>query len=249
MNDPSLSSRAKVLAATQGGTAPDAPPPEKPRRIANFFYHHKWHIAVAVFVLVLAAASVLAFFSSGGSSDITVMYAGPQELFANTGGAVASAIRSVRTSETEESVELADIPYYSPEDMARLGDAYTLDEAGNARCLTEFREELTYGDTVFFMLSPQLYEEVRDSLVPLAEIFGEVPASAADDRSVTLGETDFYKFFTAVQVLPEDTRICMRRASALDAYSEERGAKTDELCKALFRDIVGFVSPIETESE
>lgn len=247
MNDPHLSARAKVIAATGGDVTPDAPPPKKMRPVADFFYHHKWHVAVAIFAVILAAASLLAFFSSGGSSDITVMYVGPTDLFAKDGGSIASAIRSVRTSETEAGVELADIPYYSPEDMAHLGSAYTLDEEGNARCLAEFREELTHGDTVFFLLSPQLYEEVRESLVPLEEIFGQIPDSAADDRSVILGETDFYKFFTAVQTLPEDTRICMRRATALEAYSEERGKETDELCRALFRDIVGFESPLESE--
>lgn len=246
-NNDNLSARAKVVAATQGEIPRDEIAPQKERRIANFFYHRKRLVAVIAFVVVLAAFSLWSFFSTGGSSDITVMYAGPCELYADTGGSLASAIRSVRTSEGNESVALADIAWYSPEDMEALEGAYTLDEAENAKALAEFREELTYGDTVFLMLSPQLYEEVRESLVPLAEIFGEIPASAADDRSVRLGDTDFYKFFTAAQVLPEDTRICIRRAADMDAYSEERAAETDGLCRALLRDIAGFVSPISSE--
>ena len=242
-----LSERAKVLAAT-GGVTKTPPEPPKKRRISDFFYHRKLLCAVIVFALILTVFSVWSFFSSGGPSDVTVMYAGPCTLYSDTGGALSSAIRSVRTSGKDKSISLTDITWYSENDIAELGGAYTLDEAENAAALSEFREELTNGDALFFLLSPELYAQVKESLVPLSEIFGEVPESAADVYSVRLGDTDFYKYFTAAQVLPENTRICMRRAADIAAYSEERAAEADALCRELFRDIVGFVSPFGSES-
>ena len=139
--------------------------------------------------------------------------------------------------------------WYSPEDEEALGDAYSVDAAENARALMEFREEMTSGECVLMLLSPQLYREVGEGLLPLSEVFGADAARiSADGYSVRLGDTDFYSYFTAAKVLPEDTLICMRDVSKMKIYGEGKGAEADEKCRSVFRDIVNFVDPTPTDA-
>ena len=71
---------------------------------------------------------------------------------------------------------------------------------------------------------------------------------SADGYSVRLGDTDFYSYFTAAKVLPEDTLICMRDVSKMKIYGEGKGAEADEKCRSVFRDIVNFVDPTPPDS-
>ena len=199
--------------------------------------------------MLLVLLSLKIFFSGGALADISMIYAGPVPLYSDTGGAIVSAIRSVHGGEGAEEIYLADVLWYSPEDEEALGDAYSVDAAENARALMEFREEMTSGECVLMLLSPQLYREVGEGLLPLSEVFGADAARiSADGYSVRLGDTDFYSYFTAAKVLPEDTLICMRDVSKMKIYGEGKGAEADEKCRSVFRDIVNFVDPTPTES-
>lgn len=236
------SARARVIAATEGEIVPEERQTVR-GGLSDFIYHRKLPIIAVTFVLVLAAFSVGSFFLRGGRADVNVLYAGPATLYADSG--IDHALRSVRTGDRSENVTLSDVVWYSDADIAALGGESAVDEGANARALARFREEMTNGDAVLLMLSPALYEEVKGSLVPLSEIFDKVPPSAADGYSLRLGDTDFYKFLTSVQALPEDTRLCLRRASSLKAFNESRAAQVDIICKELLRDVAEFEAPLE----
>ena len=243
-----LSERARVIAATEGETAPEET--EVPRRrVRDFLYRHRALFIICTVAVLLVLLSLKIFFSGGALADVSMIYAGPVPLYSDTGGAIVSAIRSVHSGEDAEEIYLTDVLWYSPKDEAALGDAYSVDAAENARALMEFREEMTSGECVLMLLSPQLYREVGEGLLPLSEVFGADAARiSADGYSVRLGDTDFYSYFTAAKVLPEDTLICMRDVSKMKIYGEGRGAEADEKCRSVFRDIVNFVDPTPPDS-
>lgn len=243
-----LSERARVIAATEGETAFEET--EVPRRrVRDFLYRHRALFIICTVTVLLVLLSLKIFFSGGALADVSMIYAGPVPLYSDTGGAIVSAIRSVHSGEDAEEIYLTDVLWYSPEDEAALGDAYSVDAAENARALMEFREEMTSGECVLMLLSPQLYREVGEGLLPLSEVFGaEAAQISADGYSVRLGDTDFYSYFTAAKVLPEDTLICMRDVSKMKIYGEGKGAEADEKCRSVFRDIVNFVDPTPTDS-
>ena len=146
---------------------------------------------------------------------------------------------------------MADVIYVTPvgtgsgatwQDAANIYDAFA-----NAAELDEFRREMTDGDVLVLFLSPELYRQVKGSLVPLKEIFGEKPWCAADDYAIELWLTDFYNYFTAAQELPEDTLICVRRASEMKSYTKSRAEEADEKARTLVKDIVEFASPVTQE--
>lgn len=243
-----LSARARVIAATEGETATEEA--EAPRRrLRDFLYRHRALFIICTAAVLLVLLSLKIFFSGGALADVSMIYAGPVPLYSDTGGAIVSAIRSVHSGEGAEEIYLADVLWYSPEDEEALGDAYSVDAAENARALMEFREEMTSGECVLMLLSPQLYREVGEGLLPLSEVFGADAARiSADGYSVRLGDTDFYSYFTAAKVLPEDTLICMRDVSKMKIYGEGKGAEADEKCRSVFRDIVNFIDPTPTDA-
>lgn len=243
-----LSARARVIAATEGETATEET--EAPRRrLRDFLYRHRALFIICTATVLLVLLSLKIFFSGGALADVSMIYAGPVPLYSDTGGAIVSAIRSVHSGEGAEEIYLADVLWYSPEDEEALGDTYSVDAAENARALMEFREEMTSGECVLMLLSPQLYREVGEGLLPLSEVFGADAARiSADGYSVRLGDTDFYSYFTAAKVLPEDTLICMRDVSKMKIYGEGKGAEADEKCRSVFRDIVNFVDPTPPDS-
>ena len=166
-----LSARARVIAATEGETATEET--EAPsRRLRDFLYRHRALFIICTAAVLLVLLSLKIFFSGGALADVSMIYAGPVPLYSDTGGAIVSAIRSVHNGEDAEEIYLADVLWYSPEDEEALGDAYSVDAAENARALMEFREEMTSGECVLMLLSPQLYREVGEGLLPLSEVFG-----------------------------------------------------------------------------
>lgn len=238
-----MSERAKVVAATEG-IADDASDEIRGNRFLNFIYHHKALVFALCVVVILAAFSVWTFFFTGGASDIDILYAGPCRLY-DAGASIAPAIRSVRSERDGLSVEITDIEWYSPEYIRE--NNVKVDAFANAAELDEFRREMTDGDVLVLFLSPELYRQVKGSLVPLKEIFGEKPWCAADDYAIELWLTDFYNYFTAAQELPEDTLICVRRASEMKSYTKSRAEEADEKARTLVKDIVEFASPVTQE--
>ena len=182
-----LSARARVIAATEGETATEET--EAPRRrLRDFLYRHRALFIICTAAVLLVLLSLKIFFSGGALADVSMIYAGPVPLYSDTGGAIVSAIRSVHSGEGAEEIYLADVLWYSPEDEEALGDAYSVDAAENARALMEFREEMTSGECVLMLLSPQLYREVGEGLLPLSEVFG---ADAAHNSVLQLRHTTY----------------------------------------------------------
>ena len=221
----------------------------------NFWYHHKWKtivIAAAALIIGIGLWQIL----SQETPDVYMMYAGPRYL---TGREITDAVSDFRhvmedyDGDGTKSVQLTDISYLSPQQIEdRLAEAeaegvdLAVDRQGNVSQYERFEMEIMVGESVVCLLDPALYETVKGAggLMPLAEVLGETPACAADEYGIVFCETEFARYFTSMQVFPEDTVLCIRRISAVAAFKGQK--RTEEMFRRhtdLFCGIVNFAFP------
>ena len=251
MADELKSNRARVVEALGGDETEAAP--VRGKRVANFFYHYKVTVAVGVLAAVLLGFSVWNHFASDKNADVPVICALPVELTANDGREIAAAVRSVQ-GDGAKTIAVVDMTWYSKFDLENLTPAKRalVDAKENQAEYDKFQSELANSEALLLFISPQLESQIKSALVPLSEIFGEdaVPESTIDDPyAIRLGDTDFYEYFTAAREMPQQTRICVRRAAAAPAVGEgERGSEREADAFAVIRAIADFKNPLSTES-
>ena len=236
------SASARILRGLGQDDAP--PPPEhEPEHVGfweNYWYHHKWKtIIIAAAVLVLTVTMIQT--CSRETPDVYLMYAGPAYLTPNEARAVQDAVRQVMedyNGDGERGVMLTDVNYLSPEQID--------EKLALASQRERFEVEVIAGESVICILDPALYEDVKKAggLLPLTEVLGETPSEAIDEYGIRFGETKFARYFTAMQVLPEDSVLCIRRLSTMSAFKGK--AKSERLHAyhtALFTSMVRFEFP------
>ena len=103
--------------------------------------------------------------------------------------------------------------------------------------------EVIAGESVIYLLDPALYESVKAAggILPLSEVLDTVPSGAIDEYGIRFSDTALYDAVSALQYLPEDTVLCIRKVSTMSVFkgqkkSEEMHARHVEL----FRQIVAF---------
>jgi len=99
---------------------------------------------------------------------------------------------------------------------------------------------------VIYILDPGMYENVKRAggLMPLSEALGETPAGAIDEYGMRLKETKFAQFYSAMDVFPEDSVLCIRRVSTMSVFKGQK--KTERIHSwhvDLFRNLVNFEFP------
>lgn len=246
MPDELKSNRARVVAATEDDALPECES-VKVSRVRNFFFHYKLPIAVGVLAVIMVTFSVWNHFASDKTAGIDAIYAGPCKLNANDGKDIARAILSVCEDGTQ-AVAITDITWYSPFDLENLSkaEAALIDPAENRAEYDRFQSELTNSDALLLFISPQLASQIESALVPLSEIFGDaVPASAAGDYAIRLGDTPFYEYFTAAKELPQNTRLCVRRASSAPALAKNKHSAECEADAAAIVRAIAMWSGVE----
>ncbi len=221
----------------------------------NFWYHHKWKTIIIGFFAVLLIVCFTQM-SMQDKTDVYVMYAGPGYLTANEGRSVQDAMKQIMddyNGDGEKGVLLADFNYLNAEQIAEKkaqaeaeGVDLNIDTYGNATVYEQYEMEVIAGESVIYILDPDLYANVKHAggLMPLAEVLGETPEGAIDDTGIRLAETKFARFFGAMDVFPEDSVLCIRRVSTMSVF---KGQKKTERIHAyhtdLFTKIVNFEFP------
>ncbi len=221
----------------------------------NFWYHHKWKtIIIGFFAMLLIVC--FAQMETQDKADVYFMYAGPGFLTANEARRMQDAVKQIMpdyNEDGEKGVFLADFNYLSEEQIARKraqaeeeGVDLIFDNYGNANVYEQYEMEVIAGESVIYILDPGLYENVKKAggLMPLSEVLEEVPAEAVDETGIRLADLKFARFFTAMDVFPEDSVLCIRRVSTMSVF---KGKKKTERIHAyhtdLFRKIVTFEFP------
>jgi hypothetical protein len=255
-NDIPQSARARVmhgLGQDKEETAPVAV--EKVGFWENFWYHHKWKTIVTAFVAFVLIVCV-AQMSTQDKADVYVMYAGPGFMTANEARSVQDALKQVMTDyngDGEKGVLIADFNYLNEAQIAEKealaleqGVELLFDNYGNATVYEQYEMEVIAGESVMYILDPALYENVKKAggLMPLKEALGEEPECAVDEYGVRLSETKFARYYSAMDVFPEDSILCLRRVSTMSAFKGKK--KTERLHGYhldLFRQVMAFEFP------
>ncbi len=221
------------------------------RKLENFWYYHKWKILiVAFFALVLGIC--IGQMAGREEVDDTVVVAVPMSLYAEQIEGVDEVLTSLMPAgeKGSKNLVLQIYPIYSEAELKEVNEQET-DEEGhyvirvlqsyNTSKIEEYHDYINTGASSLLILSPYLYDPQAeyDRLLPLSQVFGDkLPAGAlADGYGVRLGDTYAYSYFEALQALPPDTVICLRRQPVFGLASKDAQY---ERTKELFRSLVTF---------
>lgn len=223
----------------------------------NFWYHNKWKTIIITASLILLLICTMQMCTQN-SYDVYLMYAGPGYLTVNETRDAQNAIKQIMpdyNGDGTRGVMLNVFQYLNPEEIAYRkaqveaeGIEFSFDYTGNATALERFEMETVAGESVIYLLSPELYASIKEAggLVPLSEILDTVPDSAVDEYGIRFSETDFCKAVSVLQYLPEDTVLCIRRTSTMSIFKGQKKAEQrHEWHTDLFRQMLLFT--VETE--
>ncbi len=203
------------------------------RWLDNFWYHYKWTVIIVAFFLLVLIVCITQMFSdpvydinitySGpygfGMSDANAMYhdlstALPQDINGD-GGKYAGFIRYQIYSEEEIEAEWKQV-----EEARRIAEAAGEDPSDiqssinlsyNSTQYTQFRNALMTGQCYVYLCSPFIYEEMKASgrVCRIADVTDDLPAHLHDEYTVLLKDTKLWESSDVMQMLPEDTVICL----------------------------------------
>lgn len=234
----------------------------------NFWYHYKWTVIVVGFFLLVFVVCFSQCVQKV-DINIPVVYAGGYQSVdaerlswtEDDRKAIKDVLSALhRKSGGEEGKNVGFLTYniYTEEEL-RIMATEMPDEEGESEKfspyafnaakqnnLAEFDGFVNYmgtGECSIWLLSEYVYTEKRISerAMPLSELWGEeIPEGAYDAYAIRLGDTELYRYYEALHVLPEDTLIVLTRGWIMGASSDE---KTYESYENLYRAMVSFKAP------
>ena len=222
----------------------------------NFWYHYKWHtIAIGFFVFVFVVCFVQCS-TSQGAADFRIAYVGGYAPSAEERQGIIGVLESVAPDNKEgadSAVDLRTFGVYSEEQIKELcwdeeAEQVHTPSANSLQQLSRdnFSQFYTYsqtGDAAVWIVSEDVYEKWgldKTRLRPLSDLYETTPDSAYDEYAIRLSETDLYRAFDALKVLPEDTLIVLPRQLVLGSSSDD---ETYALFVEMFRAIVDYKAP------
>ncbi|HOA85077.1 MAG TPA: hypothetical protein PKN17_03525, partial [Bacillota bacterium] len=98
------------------------------------------------------------------------------------------------------------------------------------------------GESSVYLVDPWLYDNLREQgrVRKLTDVLGTLPDAAIDEYGVRLGDTDIYSYYKVLQLLPEDTVICLLKPGLIGSSSREENYQRSV---EMFSAIVNFKSP------
>ena len=210
----------------------------------NFWYHHKWKTLIIGFCLIVVLICTLQMCNKESEGDISILTAGPYGFMtADSGlGDLRNCLANYLPDDyDEDGVRKVDVRHYTvySEDQIKTYAAQniTINTADNSSEYKSFYGYIATGETSVLFLDPWLYEEMQGKLMDIVDLAGVVPVGGitiTDDNGKThcygvrLGDTALYAN-TAMQVLPEDTVICL----AAPLYVGGKSSDEAEFAKAV----------------
>jgi hypothetical protein len=218
----------------------------------NLWYHHKWTIILVAFFLFVAIVC-FAQCATTPNKDIYITFGGSHTMTSEELAAVERVFGDLSKqtfTENSPSVGVVSYPFYTEDELRALytdpetgdfnGSAFHMAKGENTNRLDELSNYMMTGDCAIWLVNTAVYEAQHmagEHSVPLAETFGTTPAGAYDEYAIRLGDTAFYQYYEALQVLPADTLIVLTRGTV---FSNEQAYAQ---FKALYRAIIEFKAP------
>ena len=205
-------------------------------KLENFWYHNKWTvIVVAFFVIVIAVCTVQMF--GKDKYDVSVVYGGTEKMSAEQRAAFLAALQSVLPEDYDgdgnKTVGLVEYQIFSEEEL------YTEVETEVDGELVTIKKEqvaLNWNTEQFSLMQSAVSKTGEYSLCFASPYVFEtlLKGYVQEGNYVRLGDTDFYKYNEAVQVLPADTVVCLLRQFAIGQSSKDAiYARSSELFSAI----------------
>ena len=224
--------------------------------LENYWYYYKVHTLIGLFALFVITVCFVQC-ATKETGDLTVTFAGSYTFRGDERQEFMDAINAVAPKDEESgeklSVLLSNYSIYTEDELKKLytdpetdvmdASAYNTAKGYNQEQLEAFGTFLKTGESPILFVNEFVFvqQNLATVSVPLSELYGEeLPASAYNEYAVRLGDTEFYRYYAAVQVLPEDTLLVLAKPFYMGATSnEEVYAKYEQL----FRNIVDFKMP------
>ena len=198
-------------------------------RLDNFWYHYKWHvIAIAFFVLVAGVGFVQC--GTQNKDDVIITFAGGYTL----SGAEREQIKAVfdaiapamKEGDERLTVGLNTYSIYTEEELRQQAtnpdtgeySAYAFSSAKqvNTNHLQTFSTYVETGSSAVWLVSEYVYryQNLEQISVRLEDSFDTLPQGAYDACAIRLADTELYRYYDALKVLPEDTLILLPKSFA-----------------------------------
>ncbi len=235
--------------------------PQKPKGklalwLENYWYYYKFHTLIGLFIIFVVTVCCVQC-ATTETGDLTVTFAGSYTFQGEERKGFMDALSAVAPKDQESgeklSVSLSNYSIYNEEELKAL---YTDPETGvrddasyntakgyNLEQLEAFSTFLKTGESPILFVNEFVFEKqnLATVSVPLSELYGEtLPEAVCNEYAIRLGDTAFYQYYAAVQVLPADTLLVLAKPFYLGATSnEETYAKYEQL----YYNIVNFKMP------
>ncbi len=232
------------------------------RKLDNFWYHYKWTVIVAVFFVTVGIVCLVQFLTRpkyDSSIVMTTSYRMDSEEYAEFESLVQSLLPKDFNGDGEKLVNVVVYQYYSPAEIeaeaSRLeaeSDRFDINSQYNNSELSSFTNFTMTGETSICIVSPDVYARLteKNRILPLADIYGTeaLPQGVRDDGfGIDLCNSDFYRYNSAVSVLPDTSILCLLRPTVSGSSSDGDYYEQE---KAFFRALADFtVYDEETDAE
>ena len=221
----------------------------------NYWYHYKWTTIVVLFFVIVIGIGV-GQMATKDTYDINILYSGPILLNQDQTVGIEDAFEFVLprdfNEDEEKSVLIHRITVLSDEQLAakqeeaaKEDDKVYYDLKTRSDNISQVTTLFATGETTICLMDPYMYNMYlsQGAFLTLEEVLGEKPSYVRDDYSVMLADTPFGQYFEALQVLPEDTVLCIRKAAVFSGGSKKKSGEQYEFDKEVFQAIFAFTPP------
>jgi hypothetical protein len=180
-------------------------------KLSNFWYHNKWTVIVVTFFVVVIAVCTLQMIGKD-KYDVSIVYGGTVRMSADERASFVGTLQDVLPKDYDnngkKAVGLVEYQIFSEEEIFTEietvidGESVTLKKeqvalSWNTEQFSSMQSAVSKtGEYSLCFASPYVYEQL-------------LKGYAVEGKTVRLGDTDFYLYNEAVQVLPADTVVCL----------------------------------------
>lgn len=208
--------------------------------LANYWYHYKWPTIISFFVAITVIICLVQC-SNVQKNDSLVLYAGNYDMTYGEVQGVKDALEEVvgdYNEDGEREVELVNLFIMSPDEIAEFNRTHKEDKLQvNTNLLStnweSFQNEILSGEASVCILSGYCFDYVAE-----ADGFSDLY------DAYYLNDTNFGRYFSAMQIFPSDTVICLRRISTMQSIFRKNQTERDYADQVDFYErILNFTPP------
>ncbi len=192
-------------------------------KLQNFWYHNKWTVIVVAFFVCVVVVCTLQMFGKE-KYDISIVYGGTAHMESDERAAFVGALQGILPEDYDnngkKAVGLVEYQIFSEKEIYTEvekevdGELVTVKEPmvalnWNTEQYSSMQSAVSKtGEYSLCFASPYVYEQL-------------LKGYAVEGKTVRLGDTDFYLYNEAVQVLPADTVVCLLRQFMVGQSSKD----------------------------